>query len=71
VKAGDGEVLSQCHRLRSREVALQQAPSSNLIELKDMIVFFIPGATRGKYAIAILVDSPARVTEGGVIFGSN
>lgn len=71
VKAGDGEVLSQCHRLRSREVALQQSPTTDSIELKDMIVFLVPGATRGKYAIAILVDSPSRVTGSGMIVGTN
>lgn len=71
VKAGDGEVLSACHRLRSREVALQQSPSTNSIELKDMIVFLVPGATRGKYTIAILVDSPSRVTGSGLIVGTN
>lgn len=69
VKAGNGEVLSQCHRLRSREVALQPSPSSDLVELKDMIVFLVPGTTRSKYSIAILVDSPSRVTDGGVIIG--
>jgi hypothetical protein len=71
VKAGDGEVLSQCHRLRSREVALQQSATTNSIELKDMIVFLVPGATRGKYGIAILVDSPSRVTGNGIIVGTN
>jgi hypothetical protein len=70
VKAGDGEVLSQCHRLRSREVALQQSPNSNLVELKDMIVFLVPTSGRRKFSIAILVDSPSRVTGSGVIVGS-
>ena len=69
VKAGDGEVLSGCHRLRSREVALKPSTSRGAVELKDMIVFLLPGSG-GKNSIAILVDSPSRVTGEGVIVGS-
>ena len=69
VKAGDGEVLSSCHRLRSREVAMKPSASRGALELKDMIVFLLPG-TGGKNSVAILVDSPARVTGDGVIVGS-
>jgi hypothetical protein len=68
VKAGDGEVLSQCHRLRSREVALKPAATKGMVELKDLLVFLLPGA-KGKNSIAILVDTPARVTGDGVIVG--
>jgi hypothetical protein len=70
VKAGNGEVLSGCHRLRSRDVALRESKTKGAIELQDMIVFLVP-AHRGKHAIAILVDSPSRVTEGGVIIGTH
>jgi hypothetical protein len=69
VKAGDGEVLSQCHRLRSRDVALKPAKARGAaIELQDMIVFLVP-ADRGKHGIAILVDSPSRVTDNGSATG--
>jgi hypothetical protein len=70
VKAGNGEVLSGCHRLRSRDVALRPSTTKGAIELQDMIVFLVP-AERGKHAIAILVDSPSRVTEGGVAVGED
>jgi hypothetical protein len=68
VKAGNGEVLSGCHRLRSRDVALKPSATKGAIELQDMIVFLVP-AERGKHAIAILVDSPSRVTEQGIATG--
>jgi hypothetical protein len=68
VKAGDGEVLSQCHRLRSRDVALKPPTTRGAVELKDMIVFLLT-AERGKNSIAILIDTPSRVTEGGVVIG--
>ena len=68
VKAGNGEVLSQCHRLRSREVALKPSTTKGAVELKDMIVFLL-SAERGKNAIAILIDSPSRVTSDGVVVG--
>lgn len=54
VKAGDGEALASCHRLRSVE--------------KDMVVFLL-SPEKGKDAVAILVDSPSRVTDGGVLIG--
>lgn len=57
VKAGDGETLASCHRLRSSESAS-----------KDLIVFLL-SHEKGEDAIAILVDSPSRVTEGGIIVG--
>jgi hypothetical protein len=69
VKAGDGEVLSQCHRLRTREVALTPSKQQDAVELKDMIVFLLPAVQRGRASIAILVDSPSRVTGDGVIVG--
>jgi hypothetical protein len=67
VKAGNGEVLSQCHRLRSREVALTQSTASG-VELHDVIVFLHP-APFNKHVISILVDTPARVTAGGIGIG--
>jgi hypothetical protein len=69
IKAGDGEVLSSCHRLRSREVALKPSMLRGAVELKDMIVFLLP-AQDGKNSIAILIDSPSRVTEDGTAIGS-
>lgn len=68
VKAGDGEVLSQCHRLRSREVALKPSANKNAVELKDLLVFLLPGQ-RGKNSIAILIDTPSRVTGDSVVVG--
>jgi hypothetical protein len=68
VKAGDGEVLSSCHRLRSREVALRSSSTSDGVELADVIVFLL-SPERGKSAVAILVDSPSRVTDSDVIIG--
>jgi hypothetical protein len=38
------------------------------IELQDMIVFLVP-AEQGKHGIAILVDSPSRVTDNGSATG--
>jgi hypothetical protein len=68
IKAGDGEVLSGCHRLRSREVALKPSTTRGAVELKDMIVFLL-SAERGKDAIAILIDTPSRVTTDGSVVG--
>ena len=68
VKTGNGEVLSSCHRLRSREVALQPSSATG-VELNDMIIFLVQGEN-GKHAISILVDSPARVTTGGTASGT-
>lgn len=70
VKAGNAEVLSACHRLRSRDIALRPSRVKGAVELHDVIVFPVEAATDGKLGIAILVDSPARVTDGGVIVGS-
>jgi hypothetical protein len=66
VKAGNAEVLSSCHRLRTRDVAMHPATVKGTVELNDMIAFLVEGAD-GKKWMAILVDSPARVTEGGVV----
>jgi hypothetical protein len=66
VKAGNAEVLSACHRLRSRDVAMHPPRVKGTVELNDMIAFLIQDAD-GKKAMHILVDSPARVTDGGDI----
>jgi hypothetical protein len=71
VKAGNAEVLSACTRLRSHDVALRPSKIKGSLELHDVIVFPIQGATPGDLTIAILVDSPSRVTDGGIIVGSN
>jgi hypothetical protein len=69
VSAGDGEVLSNCHRLRSREVALKPSTAAGA-ELNDILVFLVPGEN-GKHVISILVDTPARVTTPEVVRGSD
>ena len=69
VKAGNAEVLSSCHRLRSREVALSPSTARGL-ELNDMIVFLVQG-DNDKHVISILVDSPARVTGSGMATGKD
>ena len=70
VKAGNGEVLSTCHRLRSREVALQPSTSAG-VELHDVLVFLVQGEN-SKHVISMLVDTPSRVTGGGgTILGSD
>lgn len=69
VKAGNAEVLSACHRLRSHDVAMHPAATAKgAVELNDMIIFLVqnPDGTR---AIAVLVDSPSRVTTGGIATG--
>jgi hypothetical protein len=66
VKTGDAEVLSTCHRLRSRDVAMRPAKLKGTIELNDMIAFLVKGDD-GQVYMSILVDSPARVTEGGSV----
>jgi hypothetical protein len=66
VKAGNAEVLSSCHRLRSHDVALHPSKVKGAVEVNDVIAFLVRGAD-GKPMIAILVDSPARVTDGGII----
>ena len=67
VKSGDGEALSTCHRLRSREVALNPATSKGT-ELQDQLVFLIE-EENNKHAISILVDSPSRVTGDIIVIG--
>ncbi len=67
VKTGDAEVLSTCHRMRSKEIALQPE-SAQGVELHDLVVFLVQSEA-GKPVIAILVDSPSRVTGGTVIIG--
>jgi hypothetical protein len=67
VKAGDGEVLASCHRLRGSDVATRSG-AKGAVELGDMIVFLL-APEQGKNAIAILIDSPSRVTDEPVIVG--
>ncbi len=69
VNAGDGEVLSSCHRLRSREVALNPSTATGA-ELNDIIVFLVQG-DNGKHVISILVDTPSRVTGSTIIQGQD
>jgi hypothetical protein len=66
VKAGNAEVLSSCHRLRSRDIAMRPPRVKGTVELNDMIAFLVK-SDGGKPVMSILVDSPARVTENGVI----
>ena len=68
MKAGNAEVLSACHRLRSATSRCSPSTAKGTVELKDMIVFLVQ-ASGGKPSIAILVDSPSRVTDGGVVIG--
>ena len=68
VKAGDGEVLSGCHRLRSRDVVLRPTNSKGAVELQDVIVFLVEAA-EGKHGIAILIDTPSRVTTDAIVIG--
>jgi hypothetical protein len=70
VKAGNAEVLSQCHRLRSRDVAMRPSRVRGAVELNDMIAFPVQMENE-KVGMAILVDSPARVTDGGVVVVKN
>lgn len=70
VKAGNAEVLSSCHRLRSRDIAMRPSRTKGTIELNDMIAFLVTDES-GKKAMAILIDSPARVTEGGIVVIKN
>jgi len=66
VKAGNAEVLSTCHRLRSRDIAMHPAKVKGTVELNDMIAFLVQAAD-GEKKFVILVDSPARVTDGGSV----
>lgn len=69
VKAGNAEVLSACHRLRSHDVALRPSKVKGNVELHDVIVFPVDNGQPEDLTIAILVDSPSRVTDGGIIVG--
>lgn len=70
VKTGDAEKLSSCHRLRSRDVAMHAAAVEGGLELHDVIVFLLkPERDGSKGGIAMLLDSPARVTHNGIIHG--
>ena len=70
VKTGNAEVLSSCHRLRSRDVAMRPAKVKGTVELNDMIAFLVNGTDGHKY-VSILVDSPARVTDEGAVVGKH
>lgn len=70
VKAGNAEVLSACHRLRSHDVALRPSRVKGAIELHDVIVFPVESSGNRKLGVAILIDSPSRVTDGGVVVGT-
>jgi len=70
VKAGNAEVLSSCHRMRSRDIAMRPSKVKGSVELNDMIAFLVEGGN-GKHVISILVDSPARVTENGSVVGGD
>lgn len=67
VKAGDGEVLASCHRLRSRDVTLPSGGKDG-VELGDLIVFLL-SPVRGENAVAVLIDAAARVTDGPIVIG--
>jgi len=71
VNTGNAEVLSACHRLRSREVSMKPKTARGAVEIQDMLVFLVQGepGSKSKHAISILVDSPARVTADGQAIG--
>jgi hypothetical protein len=64
VKTGNAEVLSSCHRLRSHDIAMHPAKVKGTVELNDMVAFLVKGENE-KPGMSILVDSPARLTDGG------
>lgn len=66
VKTGNAEVLSSCHRLRSRDIAMRPSKVKGAVELNDMIAFLVEGE-KGRPVMSILVDSPARVTDEGSV----
>jgi hypothetical protein len=69
VKAGDGEVLASCHRLRAKDVATAAVKGGS--EMGDLLVFILPPA-KDANAVAILIDSPSRVTQSPpIIVGKN
>ena len=41
VKTGNAEVLSSCHRLRSRDIAMRPSKVKGTVELNDMIAFLV------------------------------
>jgi hypothetical protein len=67
VKTGNAEVLASCHRLRSSDVAMRPSKVKGAVERHDLVAFLVQ--VDGEPAISILVDSPARVTDDGSIFG--
>lgn len=67
VKAGDGEVLASCHRLRGSDVATRSS-EQGAAELGDLIVFLL-APEGGQSAVAILIDSPSRVTDEPIVVG--
>jgi hypothetical protein len=69
VNAGNAEVLSSCHRLRSREVALKPSTTQGT-ELNDLLIFLVQGEGN-KHVISILVDTPSRVTGSGQALGQD
>lgn len=71
VKAGDQETLAECHRLTSREVAMHASQVKGSVELHETIVFPLQASASGKRGIAMLIDSPARLTHNGVIHAEN
>lgn len=66
VKTGNAETLASCHRLRARDVAMRTPKAKGTVELNDLVAFLVKGAD-GRKSMQILVDSPSRVTEEGVI----
>jgi hypothetical protein len=66
VKTGNAETLASCHRLRSRDVAMRAPRVKGTVELNDLVAFLVQGTDGHKY-MSILVDSPSRVTDDGVI----
>lgn len=64
VKTGNAEVLASCHRLRSHDIAMHAAKVKGTVELNDMVAFLIKGENE-KPGMSIVVDSPARLTDGG------
>jgi hypothetical protein len=70
LKTDDAETLVNCHRLRSEEITLK--PANAQAETHDLLVFLVKSEP-GKPVIAILVDSPSRVTSGGapIIIGGH
>ena len=66
IKTGNAEVLSSCHRLRSRDIAMRPSKVKGAVELNDMIAFLVRDE-KDRAIMSILVDSPARVTDSGTI----